>query len=232
MEGCVRRHGQSLSVPRPDSSLNQPAIRVNHTPHVYSVRFTQRLQSKMTSRSPAAVTPLRRTSSAVPDTPTRGATTSPETVAFPPPQTFDVIPPLHGLLQRLLSTEVSSSALPAGQTPSQAQSQQPGVITGVDAAASVPGRPSAPAVPETSALSSNASVPLDVKRLPTESSSIRIRIQKARAIVESLPDVQRSVADQEREIEELEDRISRLRSVLADFGKRAAVGNPDKMDTH
>lgn len=70
-------------------------------------------------------------------------------------------------------------------------------------------------------LGSNAPPPLDVKDLPTEANSIKIRIQKARTVVESLPDVHRSVAEQEREIEELEDRIARLRSVIAEFGRRA-----------
>jgi hypothetical protein len=60
--------------------------------------------------------------------------------------------------------------------------------------------------------------------LPTEASSIKIRIQKAHAVVESLPDIGRSVAEQEQEIEELEDRIARLNAVLSDFGKRAETG--------
>jgi hypothetical protein len=61
-----------------------------------------------------------------------------------------------------------------------------------------------------------------VKDLPTQTSSVKIRIQKARAVVEGLPDVQRSVDEQQREIAELEDRVARLRSVIADFGSRAA----------
>jgi predicted nucleic acid-binding Zn-ribbon protein len=66
---------------------------------------------------------------------------------------------------------------------------------------------------------------LDIKHLPTEASSIKIRIQKAQAVVESLPDVDRSVADQEKEIAQLEERIARLTSVLSDFGKRANMGS-------
>jgi hypothetical protein len=71
------------------------------------------------------------------------------------------------------------------------------------------------------AIDPNAPPPLDVKDLPTETHSVKIRIQKARAVVEGLPDVQRSVEEQEDEISELEDRVARLRSVISDFGTRA-----------
>ena len=87
---------------------------------------------------------------------------------------------------------------------------------------------SASAAAEIAALSSNAPPPLDIKDLPTEASSIKIRIQKAQAVVESLPDVQRSVVEQEREIKELEHRISRLKSVISDFGRRADSAKTEK----
>ncbi|BDD60014.1 hypothetical protein MAP00_005181 [Monascus purpureus] len=142
----------------------------------------------MASRSPSAVTPFPKPSS-VPDTPYGEASSSPspQPVPFPSPQTFDIIPPLHGLLLRLISPQTTGEA----------------------------------ALSEVGAVGPNAPPPLDIKDLPIETNSIRIRIQKARAVVESLPDVHRTVADQEREIEELEDRIARLRSVIVEFGKRA-----------
>ncbi|MCJ1291603.1 hypothetical protein MMC34_003148 [Xylographa carneopallida] len=52
------------------------------------------------------------------------------------------------------------------------------------------------------------------KELATEAASIKIKIQKARAAVQALPDVQRSVSEQRAEIGELEKRIRAQRGVL------------------
>ncbi|PLB53105.1 hypothetical protein P170DRAFT_472981 [Aspergillus steynii IBT 23096] len=196
----------------------------------------------MASRSPTVVTPLPK-SSVAPETPlVKEPATAPQPVPFPPPQTFDIIPPLHGLLLRLLPSEantgngVGHSKDPTGAAGSSVQSQQqqsqsgPGNDAGHGALPTVSsGAPvSAAAAAEIAALSSSAPPPLDIKNLPTEVSSIKIHVQKAQAVVEGLPDVDRSVADQEAEIEELEDRIARLKSVIADFGKRAAPQNREK----
>lgn len=84
---------------------------------------------------------------------------------------------------------------------------------------------------EIAALGSNAPPPLDIKDLTTEASSIKIRVQKAQSVVEGLPDVQRSIKDQNNEIEELEDRIARLQSVISDFGKRASKASSRQSKT-
>ncbi|KAJ5174819.1 uncharacterized protein N7482_000696 [Penicillium canariense] len=181
----------------------------------------------MASRSPTAATPLPK-SSAVPESPLKDAPESPETVPFPPPQTFEIIPPLHGILLRLLSPKPTSSGqngapgnttvAPEHSVDAQAQHQQ--------ASSSIPGgnttnTQAAQAIPEVPAHDSNGLPPLDVKDLPTATSSVKIRIQKARAVVEGLPDTHRSIEEQQKEISELEDRVARLRSVLSDFGSRA-----------
>lgn len=115
-----------------------------------------------------------------------------------------------------------------GADPSQAQHQQPTSAVGNDnnntellggVSTSGPGPTSAAA--EIAAFGSNLPPQLDAKNLPTEVSSIKIRIQKAQGVVESLPDVDRTVGEQEREIHDLEDKISRLKSVISDFGRRA-----------
>lgn len=52
---------------------------------------------------------------------------------------------------------------------------------------------------------------------------MKIRIQKAKAALEELPDIDRTVEEQEREIEELEARIGRLNRVIGrigEFGRR------------
>ncbi|PWY87934.1 hypothetical protein BO94DRAFT_58983 [Aspergillus sclerotioniger CBS 115572] len=195
----------------------------------------------MASRS---ATPLPKPSAA-PETPmVKDAPAAPQVVPFPSPQTFDIVPPLHGLLLRLLSPPTNAAGVSNGvrsaddpngavaPTSASGQSQsQPhsSAIAGAEnnnntvVLATVPsaGPGPVPAAAEIAALGSNAPPPLEIKDLPTEASSIKIRIQKAYAVVDSLPDVDRSVADQEEEIKELENRIAKLNSVISDFGKRA-----------
>lgn len=189
----------------------------------------------MASRSPAAATPLPK-SSVAPESPSKdaNATPSPQTVPFPPPQTFEIIPQLHGILLRLLSQKPPANTTVGAQgdgteapgTSKEAQSdgqQPPSSIPGGgnnDPAASQ-------AVAGITPLDPSAHPPLDVKGLPTETHSVKIRIQKARAVVEGLPDVQRSVEEQQHEISDLEDRVARLRSVISDFGARAAQDPAD-----
>lgn len=219
----------------------------------------------MASKSPVSAASQPKGSSA-PETP--GAVpTSPRTVPFPSPQTFDFLPPLHALLLRLLASaqvtnqaaatastaapEAASDASGAGPsaaaassgpstTPSQAQqqqSQQAQPQQQPDAKASQQPAPSttvpttSSATADTSLLGPNAPPPLDVKDLPTAASAIKIRIQKARAVIEGLPDVSRTVEEQQQEIDELQDRIGRLRAVIAEFGRRAGMDQTDKMET-
>ncbi|OJI83769.1 hypothetical protein ASPTUDRAFT_121892 [Aspergillus tubingensis CBS 134.48] len=173
----------------------------------------------MASRSPTAVTPLPK-SSVAPETPmVRDAPATPQAVPFPSPQTFDIVPPLHGLLSRLLSPPTNAAGVSNGV---RAADDPTGAVLGTVPSAG-------PGGAEISGLGSNTSPALDIKDLPTEVSSIKIRIQKAQAVVENLPDVDRSVADQEEEIEELEDRIAKLKSVIADFGQMASPGGAKKL---
>ncbi|KAJ5808603.1 hypothetical protein N7474_009872 [Penicillium riverlandense] len=181
----------------------------------------------MASRTPLTGTP-RLKSSVAPETPIKDATesTAPQTVPFPPPQTFEIIPPLHGILLRLLSqkntaSEQGNTTAPAGNESTQPQSQQP-----LD-----PKNGTGPSSLDLTNLEPNAHPPLDVKDLPTETSSVKIRLQKARTVVEGLPDVDRSVAEQQQEIEELEDHVARLRSVISDFGSRAGMKERVKMES-
>jgi hypothetical protein len=190
----------------------------------------------MASRSPTAATPLPK-SSAVPESPLKDASETPETVPFPPPQTFEIIPPLHGILLRLLSpknaqtgpTGVSGETTGALGASADAQVQQQ------QAPSSIPGGDNnnlatSQAIPEVPVHDSNGVPPLDVKDLPTATSSVRIRIQKARAVVEALPDVDRSVEEQKTEIAELEDRVARLRAVISDFRNRAKNSHKGRVE--
>ncbi|PIG88275.1 hypothetical protein AARAC_005902 [Aspergillus arachidicola] len=197
----------------------------------------------MASRSPAALTPLPKLSSA-PQTPivrdtTAAPSTVPQPVPFPPPQTFDIIPPLHGLLLRLLSpqtnTEGVSNDTRAAEDPAAATAP-----TGATSTAAVQPQPH-PQQQQSTAGNQNSDghgvMPTVSSAAPGSASaaaeiaaSIKIRIQKAQAVVESLPDVHRSVVEQEKEIKELEHRISRLKSVISDFGRRADLSKTEKTE--
>ncbi|KAL4818048.1 RNA polymerase II transcription mediator complex subunit 9-domain-containing protein [Aspergillus spinulosporus] len=187
----------------------------------------------MASRSPTAVTPGPKSSAPATPAIINDAPTTSQAVPFPPPQTFDFIPSLHGVILRLLSTQAAPEGVVnsgnGGGGPEQNNSQHQQTTSAVgngnsNAELLAPVSPSAPGTStaaEIAVLGSNLLPPLDVKNLPTEVSSIKIRIQKAQAVVEGLPDVDRSVAEQEKEIQDLEDKIARLKSVIFDFGKKA-----------
>lgn len=171
----------------------------------------------MASRSPTVATPLPKSSTA-PETPSKDATPSPQTVPFPPPQTFEVIPPLHGILLRLLSQKGTSGGTAGGAPGATTEPAQQPLSAGAN---------NGNTAPSLAPLDATAHPPLDVKDIPTATSSVKIRIQKARTVVEALPDVHRSVAEQQKEIDELVDRVARLRTVVADFGSRAGAKHTD-----
>ena len=72
----------------------------------------------------------------------------------------------------------------------------------------------------------DGSAALDIHNLDAAANAIRTRIQKARAAVKALPDVELTIEEQEEEIRELEDRIGRMRGMMADL-KRQAVKQDD-----
>lgn len=50
---------------------------------------------------------------------------------------------------------------------------------------------------------------------------IKLKIQRAKAAVSALSDVERTTEEQQEEIRELEGRIRNLRGVLGELGRRA-----------
>ncbi|RDW73827.1 hypothetical protein BP5796_07269 [Coleophoma crateriformis] len=78
---------------------------------------------------------------------------------------------------------------------------------------------SSPPATTPSALASGTGA-IPIKDIPAATDSLKHKIQKARAQVTQLPDMQRSVAEQELELRELEERIKSQRAVLD--GLRAA----------
>ncbi|KAJ5103734.1 hypothetical protein N7532_004263 [Penicillium argentinense] len=184
----------------------------------------------MASRSPTAATPLPK-SSVAPESPSKDTN---QTVPFPSPQTFEVLPPLHGVLLQLLSQKAPTDPTVGapGDAPGASGASTEAQQNGQQPPSSIPGGGSngpaaSQAVADTSSIDPNVRSPLDVKDLPTATSSVKIRIEKARAVVEELPDMHRSVEEQQDEISELEDRITRLRCVISEFGIRARLDFAD-----
>lgn len=60
---------------------------------------------------------------------------------------------------------------------------------------------------------------LSPKDLSIAASAIKIKIQKARVAVAGLPDVERTIEEQESEIREFDGEVERLRGVLKELGE-------------
>jgi RNA polymerase II transcription mediator complex subunit 9 len=73
----------------------------------------------------------------------------------------------------------------------------------------------------------SVSSPLEPKDLPQAAVPIKLKIQRAKAAVSALPDVERTVEEQQEEIRELEGRIRNLRGVLGELGRRAGEKDVD-----
>jgi hypothetical protein len=82
--------------------------------------------------------------------------------------------------------------------------------------------------------------PLVFKDIHTATDDLKHKLQKARLQVKGLPDVERSVVEQEEEIKELEERIATQREVLlglreigiaATKDREQEAKNIDKMET-
>ncbi|OAX78356.1 hypothetical protein ACJ72_07338 [Emergomyces africanus] len=144
----------------------------------------------------------------------------PQTAPFPPPQTFDILPPLHDLLLRLASTPPANPHQHVADPTSAAGNG----ASSAAAAGPVPGPGGSQAITtatRSTAIDTAAVAFLDPKLLLSEASAVKIRVQKAKAAVEALPDMERGVAEQEEEIADLEERIERLRGVIREFGRRS-----------
>lgn len=131
-------------------------------------------------------------------------------IPFPSPQVFDILPPLHALLSRLVSNAADRTATgglsqPNGGPPGSQTLTGEGVV-GNNGVSDPLGSTSF----------------LDPKVLLTEASAIKIRIQKARAVVAELPDIDRTIDEQMEEIEVLERKIRKLKTVVGEFGELSA----------
>ena len=74
---------------------------------------------------------------------------------------------------------------------------------------------------------------LEPQHLPVEASTVKIRLQKALAAIEALPDVDRTIEEQEVEIRELQARVRRqqeLLTSLAESARQASGMDSTEMD--
>ncbi|CAI0655877.1 unnamed protein product, partial [Colletotrichum noveboracense] len=78
---------------------------------------------------------------------------------------------------------------------------------------------------------------LSLKDVPAQTDALKHKLQRARVQMRALPDMERTTAEQEDEIKELEERIKMQREVL-DRLREAGVkfghdegGGGDKMET-
>ena len=79
------------------------------------------------------------------------------------------------------------------------------------AAASTSGSPPPAASPSQVAAGTG---PLTIKDIPTATDGLKHKIQKARAQIRELPDMDRSIGEQEEEMRELEAKIAKQMEVL------------------
>jgi hypothetical protein len=100
------------------------------------------------------------------------------------PDSLDTVPVLASILSRL-QTPGTNTTVPAGSPPAASPSQ---LAAGTGH--------------------------LSIKDIPSATDSLKHKLQTARVQVKELPDIDRSVQEQEEEIRELERRIGEQRAVL------------------
>ena len=115
---------------------------------------------------------------------------------LPPPHTFDILPALHEILARV-DCHFSPKSTEAAA-----------LDEGIDSDGNTGER-------------HTDLQPLDPQQLPAEVLSIKQKIRKAIRELEKLPDMERSVEEQQEEIEELEGKIMRQRAMIAMLGEMA-----------
>lgn len=113
---------------------------------------------------------------------------------LPPPQTFDILPALHELLARIDHSATDPTTSLDDQAPNDSE--------------------------DIGALYSPLQ-PLEPKELPTEVLEIKRKIRKALKELERLPDMERSIDEQQEEIDALEGRIKRQGEMIARLAELA-----------
>lgn len=136
------------------------------------------------------------------------------------PDSVDVPSELYTILSHLRYTDKNGAS-----TNGEGDSNKAGANT---PAGGLPGStPSGGAIHPTSGSDIKS---LSTKDLTAATDPLKHKIQRARAAVHTLPDVTRTIAEQEAEIKEWEDKIERQRKVLLqlkEFGIQFSHGSTD-----
>ncbi|OCT53083.1 hypothetical protein CLCR_10940 [Cladophialophora carrionii] len=148
--------------------------------------------------------------------------THPDVPPLPSPSTFSVLPDIYILLARLNLLHQpqlnghSQSSQTQGPSTQHLPSQTHAAATGSQIPASI----------------LNGASLLDLKDLPGQIYPLKQKLARARAAVEELPDVERTVEEQEAEIRKLAATATALKTRLAGLGAIAREKADVEMTEH
>ncbi|KAI0177155.1 RNA polymerase II transcription mediator complex subunit 9-domain-containing protein [Pestalotiopsis sp. NC0098] len=151
----------------------------------------------------------------------------PTTLALPAglsPDQLDIMTEMSSLLSRLrapvtLPGTSTTGQTPAAPTPSQQQQQS---------SSSQPGQPSQSS---SAAAAAQSQGDISLRDFPASTDHLRLKLQEAKGVVLALPDMDKSVGQQEAEIRRLEDRIRRQREQLAALREKGnRFASTDRME--
>ncbi|OTA82840.1 hypothetical protein M434DRAFT_16863 [Hypoxylon sp. CO27-5] len=128
------------------------------------------------------------------------------------PDTLDTLTELAVLLNRLRTPTSTTSG--TGTTPAPTPSQPPPPAP--------PSQKSSQSQTNNGATTTTNTGELSLKEIPPAADVLKHRFQKARALVRSLPDMNRGVEEQEAEIAALEARLARQRDMLTKLREMGA----------
>jgi hypothetical protein len=118
-----------------------------------------------------------------------------------------------------LASEPSSSNMPTATTPQ------------IEARNAVPFPPASTfdIIPEIYALIARVqSGELLIRDLNQAAVPIKLKIQKAKAAIQALPDIDRTIAEQEQEIKDLEGQVKVQETRIRELQRRMAAGSEDR----
>jgi hypothetical protein len=138
--------------------------------------------------------------------------THPDVPPLPPPSTFSILPDIYILLARL--NLLHQSQLNGHSQPSQTQASSTQHLPSQTQSSATTGSQIPPSI-------LNGATLLELKDLPGQIYPLKQKLARARAAVEELPDVERTVEEQEVEIQRLEAMVKALRTRLGGLGEIA-----------
>ncbi|KIW69110.1 hypothetical protein PV04_05005 [Phialophora macrospora] len=149
--------------------------------------------------------------------------THPDVPPLPSPSTFSILPDIYILLARL--NLLHQTQLNGHSQPSQTQASSTQHLPSQAQSTAATGSQIPPSI-------LNGANLLDLKDLPGQIYPLKQKLARARAAVEELPDVDRTVEDQEVEIQRLDAMVKALRMRLGGLGEIAREKPDVEMTEH